>query len=236
MDIKVGSGAFMKDIEHARKLARSIIQVGRQAGLKVRALLTRMDAPLGHAVGNALETREAIDFLKGKCPADLHECTFALCATLLREAKLAKNDREARAQLARVLADGSALQKLRQVIKAQGGDAAVVDDHARLPRARVVIPVHAPRSGYVHELDALEVGLLAQQLGAGRTRTEDSIDPAVGIWLHKKPGDRVKKGEPLADIHARTRASGQRAAAALSSIYKLRKAAPKLPSVIIERH
>jgi pyrimidine-nucleoside phosphorylase len=234
MDIKVGSGAFMKDISQARELARSIIRVGRLAGLKVRALLTRMDAPLGHAVGNALETREAIDLLCGEGPADLRECTFALASTLLREGGLARSDRDARAQLERTIADGSALTKLRRVIHAQGGEPRVVDEPSLLPAAPVRMPVYAERDGYVHKLDALRIGQLAQRLGAGRTHTGEKVDLAVGVQLEKKPGDRVRSGETLATLHARSRATANRELAALRDAYRLGQSKPRLPKLIIE--
>ncbi|HET8933892.1 MAG TPA: thymidine phosphorylase, partial [Polyangiales bacterium] len=235
MDIKVGTGAFMKDVHQARELARSIIRVGKLAGLKVRAVLTRMDAPLGQAVGNALETREAIDLLRGQAPADLRECTFALASTLLCESQLARNGREARDQLTQAIENGAALEKLKRVIQAQGGDPRVIDEPDRLPRAPIRLPIHATRSGYVQSLEALTVGQIAQRLGAGRTRTNEPIDPAVGIVLRKKPGDRVQRGEPLAELHARTKASAKQEQAALTAAFKLGPTKPKIPKLVIER-
>jgi pyrimidine-nucleoside phosphorylase len=235
MDIKVGSGAFMKDLPQARKLARSIIRVGKLANLQVRAVLTRMDAPLGRAVGNALETREAIELLKGDAPEDLRECTFALASTLLCESKLARNDREARNQLQQAIENGSAQEKLRRVIRAQGGDPSVVDHAARLPTAPVRIEVTAQRSGYVQNIEALEIGQIAQRLGAGRTQTSDPVDPAVGIYLHKKPGDKVQKGEPLAELHARTKTAAKAEQAALHAAFKIGHTKPKTPKLVIER-
>jgi pyrimidine-nucleoside phosphorylase len=225
----------MKDVRHARELAHSIIRVGRLAGLKVRALLTRMDAPLGRAIGNALETREAIDVLRGEGPEDVRECTFALASVLLCAGGLAHTHRQARAQLTQAIANGSALEKLRRVIRAQGGDPRVVDEPERLPAAPVRVPVYATRSGYVHSLDALRVGQLAQRLGAGRTHTGESVDLAVGIWLDKKPGERVKAGDRLAELHARTRNAATRELAALADAYTIRPAKPRLPQLVIER-
>jgi len=234
MDIKVGGGAFMKDVAQARALAQSIIRVGKLAGLKVRALLTRMDAPLGRAVGNALETREAFELLRGGGPDDLRECTFALGATMLREGGLARTDREARGQLEGAIADGSALEKMRRVIKAQGGDARVVDDPELLPQAPVRLPLYGKRSGYVHALDALKVGQLSQRLGAGRTIAGEPVDLAVGVWLEKKPGQRVREGERLAVLHARTRTSARRELEALSDAYVIRAARPRARKLVIE--
>lgn len=233
MDIKVGRGAFMKDVRHARTLAQSIIRVGKLAGLKVRALLTRMDAPLGRAVGNALETREAFEVLRGGGPEDLRACTFALGAALLRAGGLARSDRAAHAALDQAIRDGSALEKMRRVIRAQGGDPRVVDDPDRLPAAPARVPLYAKRSGYVHALDALSVGQLSHRLGAGRSRAGEPVDLAVGIWLDKKPGERVRAGERLAVLHARTRASGLRELAALNAAYTIRAARPRLPKLVI---
>jgi pyrimidine-nucleoside phosphorylase len=234
MDIKVGSGAFMKDVAQARALAQSIIRVGKLAGLEVRALLTRMDAPLGRAVGNALETREAFEVLRGAGPDDLRECTFALGAAMLRAGGLARTDREARGQLQRAIADGSALEKMRRVIQAQGGDARVVDEPDLLPQAPVRMPLYAKGSGYVHALDALTVGQLSQRLGAGRTIAGEPVDLAVGVWLEKKPGERVRAGERLAVLHARTRASARRELEALSNAYVIRAARPRAQKLVIE--
>lgn len=235
MDIKVGSGAFMKDLEQARALARSIIRVGKLAGLRVRALLTRMDAPLGRTVGNALETREAIELLRGQAPEDLRECTFALGAAMLQAGNLARTEREARAQLERVIADGSALEKLRRVIRAQGGDDRVLDDPRRLPVAPVRVPVYAKRSGYVHALDALRVGQLSQRLGAGRVRAGEPVDLAVGVWIDKKSGERVRVGERLGVLHARTRGAALREVDAFRDAYRIRPGAYRTPKLVIEK-
>ena len=233
MDIKVGRGAFMKDVAQARALAASITRVGKLAGLQVRALLTRMDAPLGRAVGNALETREALEVLRGGGADDLRECTFALGAAMLRAGRLARTEREARGKLARAIADGSALEKMRRVIKAQGGDARVVDEPDRLPAAPVKLPLYAKRTGYVHALDALTVGQLTQRLGAGRTRAGDPVDLAVGVWLEKKPGERVQAGESLAVLHGRTRTAARRELAVLEEAYVIRSEQPRLPKLVI---
>lgn len=234
MDIKVGRGAFMKDLEHARELARSIIGVGRLAGLPVRAVLTRMDAPLGRAVGNALETREAFALLHGAGPEDLRECTFALAVEMLRAGKLARGDKQARHMLTQAIARGNAADKMRSVIRAQGGDPRVVDEPDLLPAAPARLCVYAKAEGYVHDLDALRVGQLAQRLGAGRIRTEDTVDPAVGVWLHKKPGDAVKLGEPLAEIHARTRRAARAELPELQNCYRIDRGRPRLSPLVIE--
>jgi pyrimidine-nucleoside phosphorylase len=235
MDIKVGRGAFMKDVPQARALAESIIRVGKLAGLKVRALLTRMDVPLGRAVGNALETREAIELLRGEAPEDLRACTFALASSLLCASKLARSEAQALKRLERAIADGSALEKLRRVLRAQGGDTRVLDDLSLLPAAPVRVPVLAARSGYVHDLDALVVAQISQRLGAGRTLAGEAIDPRVGIYLDKKPGERVKKGEPLATLHAASRAAAAPEVAGLRAAFQIRATKPRLPKLVIER-
>lgn len=235
MDIKVGHGAFMKNKRQARELAHSIIRVGKLAGLKVRALLTRMDAPLGRAIGNALETREAIDLLKGQAPEDLRECTFALASTLLCASNLARTDRDARHQLTQAIQNGSALEKLRRVIQAQGGDPSVIDHPNRLPTAPIQLPIKATRTGYIQKLDALQLGQIAQRLGAGRTKTTDQVDPAVGIYLHKKPGEKVHQGEPLAELHARTQATARQEQQPLLDAYTIKPTKPRIPKLVIEQ-
>jgi pyrimidine-nucleoside phosphorylase len=234
MDIKVGHGAFMKTLRDARALAHCILRVGKLAGLDTHAVLTRMDAPLGRAVGNALEVREAIEVLHGGGPSDLVECTLVLGSEALRAGKLARNDAEARAQLTEALRSGSAAERFAVVIRAQGGDAEVVRDPDRLPQAPVRREVCATEAGYVNALDALGIGQLALQLGAGRTLAGEPVDPAVGVWLRKKPGERVKKGEPLAELHARTHAAAERAAPALSACYQIGRASVRAPKLVIQ--
>ena len=234
MDIKVGQGAFMKTLRDARTLAHSILRVGKIAGLQAHAVLTRMDTPLGRAVGNALEVREAIEVLHGGGPADLIECTLVLGSEALRAGKLADTDSQARAQLTEALRSGSAAERFAVMIRAQGGDANVLREPERLPRAPVRREVCAAESGYVTALDALGIGQLALQLGAGRTLASDPVDPAVGIWLLKKPGERVKKGEPLAELHARTADAAEQGAAALLECYRVGRTSTRPPKLVIQ--
>jgi pyrimidine-nucleoside phosphorylase len=234
MDIKVGRGAFMKNVREARRLARSIIRVGRAAGLPTRAVLTRMDSPLGRAVGNALEVKEAFEVLRGGGPTDLVECTFALGSELLRASKLARNDAQARAQMAQALASGHAAARMRRAIAAQGGDPRVLEEPERLPLAAARVEVRAHVSGYVHALDALQIGQLAQRLGAGRTRSGDPVDPAVGVLLHKKPGDRVARAETLAELHASTSEAAEAEAPALLASYRIARSPIRIPKLVIE--
>ncbi|MEK7704680.1 MAG: thymidine phosphorylase [Myxococcota bacterium] len=201
LDVKVGRGAFMKDETSARTLAESLVRVGTGAGVKVRALLTRMEEPLGTTVGNALEIAESIAILKGEGPADTTELTFALGAEMMLLAGVAPDKAAARAKMQQAVDSGAALDKLRQIIAAQHGDPRVVDDLARLPQAQHRTPVPSPTSGFVQAIDAYALGIAAMRLGAGRARAEDTIDPAVGVELVRKVGSEVRAGEPLALVH-----------------------------------
>ncbi|MCS6857544.1 MAG: thymidine phosphorylase [Sandaracinaceae bacterium] len=201
LDVKVGRGAFMKTEEEARALAESIVRVGTLAGKEVTAVLSNMDAPLGNAIGNVVEAKEAIELLHGKGPEDLRELTLVLGAEMLLLARIAKNERDARRKLESAINDRSGLRVLRQVVEAQGGDPFCVDDPSRLPRAPRIVPVLSKKRGVVQAIDALEAGLLAVSMGAGRTRADQPIDPLVGIVLHKKIGDRVGVGDTLCELH-----------------------------------
>jgi pyrimidine-nucleoside phosphorylase len=203
LDVKVGRGAFMKDAKSARKLAKALVRVGTRAGKKVVALLTAMDFPLGRAIGNALEIREAMDVVRGEGPADLVECTLALGREMLLLAKVAKTQREAEAKLVAAIRDGSAARTMERIVAAQGGDPRVVSDASLLPSAPTRTDVLAPRRGFVSAIDARELGLSAVAMGAGRLRAEEKIDPAVGIEMLAKPGDAVVRGQPLARLHLR---------------------------------
>lgn len=201
LDVKAGSGAFMRTAEDAFTLARAMVDIGRLAGRDTVALVTDMDQPLGRAVGNALEVREAVDTLAGRGPADLRELCLALGGQMLALAGAAPTPAAGSGQLAPLLADGRALAKFRALITAQGGDPRVIDEPDRLPRAARQETVPAAVSGYVTAIQGETVGRAAMLLGAGRRTKEDRIDPAVGIVLHKKTGDPVEAGEPLATLH-----------------------------------
>lgn len=202
LDVKTGNGAFMETLEDARKLADLMVDIGRLAGRKTVAVLSDMNQPLGNAVGNALEVIEAIETLRGKGPADYHEHCIHLAAHVLVAGQKAKDLQEGRVLAERSIADGSALEKLRVLVAAQGGDVSYVDDVSKFERAKYVEVVNAPRSGFVSKVHARGVGEAAVELGAGRAKKTDSIDHAVGFIIHKKVGDRVEAGEPLFEIHA----------------------------------
>ncbi|ABY91719.1 pyrimidine-nucleoside phosphorylase [Thermoanaerobacter sp. X514] len=202
LDVKVGRGAFMKDLESAKALAKLMVDIGNSVGRKTVAHVTNMDYPLGLAIGNALEIIEAVQVLKGHGSKDLLEVCMLLGSDMLQIAGVAKDDTEARAKLKEVLDSGKALQKFKEFIKAQDGDERVVDDFSLLPQAKYVRPWIADRDVYIKDLMALDLGLVAMKLGAGRERKEDKIDLAVGIMLGGKVGDIVRKGEPIATIYA----------------------------------
>jgi pyrimidine-nucleoside phosphorylase len=214
LDVKVGRGAFMKDLPRATALAEALVRVGTRAGKRVVGLLTDMDSPLGAAVGNAIETREALDLLAGGGPADLVECTLKLGAEMLVLGGVARDEEQARGQLTKVIASGAASATAEKMIRAQGGDARVVGERSRLEVAGSELVVEAPREGFVTRADALSIGLAAVAMGAGRTRADQAVDHAVGILVEAKPGDRVARGQPLARVLVRSKDAAAAAAAA----------------------
>jgi pyrimidine-nucleoside phosphorylase len=235
LDVKVGKGAFMKDEEHARQLADKLVRVGTRAGKKVVALLTRMDAPLGRAVGNANETREALEVLHGKGPADLVECTLVLGAEMLVLGGKAKDVAEATRKLEEAIASGAAVRVMEKMVEAQGGDARVVADPSRLETAKEVVEVRASRTGFIAGIDALAVGLTGVAMGAGRTRADQAVDPAVGIELDAKPGDAVKVGQVLARVFVRARPSADGLVERLVGAFTYADEAPAKAPLVIDR-
>ncbi len=226
LDVKFGRGAFMKTLAEARQLAAALVAVGRAGGKNVRALLTAMDQPLGRAVGNALEVAESIACLRGTGPADLMEVTHALGAHMLMLGGVAKTEAEARAKLERVVRDGTAFAKFREIVAAQGGDVRAIDDPARLPQAKFKVPLPAPRAGVVSDVDAMGVALAALRLGAGRAKASDSIDPAVGVDALVKVGECVAAGAPLCVIHASDEAAMSEAKRMLAAAIAVGDSAP----------
>ncbi len=235
LDVKVGRGAFMKDVQSARALARALVRVGRRAGKTVVALLTRMDVPIGRTIGNALETREAIEVLNGSGPADTRELTLVLGSEMLVLGKAARSLTEARRRLERALADGSALERFVRMVKAHGGDPRMVEHPERLPRAPARVEVLAARSGYVADCDAYALGLAGVALGAGRTRAEQAVDPSAGIELLACRGERVRRAEPIAVIHARTRQLAESEVTRVASAFRITAAKPRAQRVVLER-
>jgi pyrimidine-nucleoside phosphorylase len=236
LDVKVGSGAFMKNVEDARTLARTMIGIGAEMGRKVTALLTDMNQPLGRAVGNALEIVEAVEMLHGRAPADYTEATMALTAEMLMLGRKAASIAEARSMLEKVIADGSAVRKLKEIVQAQGGDPRAIDDYTRLPQARATVDVVvAPRDGFVTVIDTEAVGLAAVALGAGRQRVDSIIDPAVGFTLLRKEGEPVKAGEPVVRVHYNDPAPLEEVKARLTRAYHFGPQAPAPRPLVIER-
>ncbi|MBI5946365.1 MAG: thymidine phosphorylase [Chloroflexi bacterium] len=220
LDVKVGLGAFMETLDEARKLASLMVDIGHLAGRKTVALLSDMNQPLGSAVGNALETIEAIELLRGKAPADYHEHCLHVAAHVLVIGQRAQNLVEGRAMAEKCIADGSALEKFRVLVQAQGGDVSYVDDISKFERAKFVEVVNAPRSGFISQVHARIVGEAAVALGAGRAKKSDPIDHAVGFIIHKKVGDKVEAGQPLFEIHANDESKLDEARKAVLSAHK----------------
>jgi pyrimidine-nucleoside phosphorylase/thymidine phosphorylase len=200
LDVKTGDGAFMKTLDDSRALARAMVDIGRGMGKKVAALITDMDQPLGNAVGNALETAECIDTLSGRGPADLVALSVELAAWMVHLGH-GETLEAARGRIREALASGAGLSKFREVIALQGGDPAVCEEPGRLPRARRTVDIAAESGGFVTRIACAAIGHAAMVLGAGRETVDSTIDPAVGLILHRKVGDEVKKGQPLVTLH-----------------------------------
>jgi pyrimidine-nucleoside phosphorylase len=230
LDVKVGDGAFMKTLEDGRALSEAMIELGRRAGREVVCMLTDMDQPLGQAVGNALELREAIATLRGEGPPDFSELVLESVAHLLALSDLGIDENEGRRRAEAAVADGSALEAYERWIRAQDGD----PDEAALPAAAVVREVKAPGAGFVSRIGAIQIGVAALHLGAGRQTKEDVIDHAVGIVCRKKRGDEVASGDVLAEIHARDDASAVEAEAAVLQAYTLAGEAPRPRPIVLD--
>jgi pyrimidine-nucleoside phosphorylase len=229
LDVKRGSGAFLPGLPQALELARAMTGLGEARGCRTVALVTAMDRPLGHACGNALEVEESIAGLSGEGPEDLMELTLALGEEMLLVAGAGASREAARAQLRHALERGSALDRLRTLIEAQGGNPAVVDDPALLPQAPVTAVCLAPREGVVAEVRPRIVGRGIIALGGGRATVSDAVDPAVGFVITARPGQEVARGEPLATVHARDAAGAARGLAVLAEAIVLGTGAAPLP-------
>jgi len=234
MDVKYGKGAFMKTHADARALAESLVATGRNNGVRTHAFLTAMDAPLGRAVGNALEVQECIDTLKGQGPRELEMLSIALAARMVMLGDLAKSHDEAETMVRHALSSGQGLEKLRQNIAAQGGDPRVIDEPLRLPTAPHQLPLLAKKSGHVVELHAEFVGLATMLLGAGRNRVEDAVDHAVGVVINVGLGESVRAGEPLARVHYRSDARLSDAMVLLHNAWKIEETAPTVGPLILD--
>lgn len=235
LDVKTGNGAFMKKFEDSVALAKEMVSIGSMAGKKTAAIITDMDQPLGFAVGNSLEVIEAIHTLQGKGPEDFKEVVFALGAQMLLFAGKASDEADARSQMENVIANGAALDKLAEFVKAQGGDAALVYDTSLFPVAEHTLTVTAPCDGYVHRILAENIGIACMTLGGGRETKESAIDLSVGIILNKKNGDAVKAGEKLAVVYGNDTAKMESAREMIRDAYEI-KSTPKTKEPVIRQY
>ena len=233
LDVKVGSGAFAKSLDEARRLAKLMISIGQSFGRTVGALITDMNQPLGSGVGNSLEVAEAIETLRGGGPADLRALCVELCAEILDLSIVCARSAGARTRAEAAIDSGAALGVFRAIVAAQGGGGRVVDDISLLPQAAAAFEVRAEASGVVSAMDCAQIGAAASVLGAGREHREDVIDPAVGVMVLKKLGDHVEKGEVLAIVHANEMSRVPRAASMILGSYHIGESA-EVPPLIHE--
>jgi pyrimidine-nucleoside phosphorylase len=235
LDVKYGQGAFMRTLHDARQLAQTMVAIGQRAGRRVSAVLSSMEQPLGRAIGNALEVREAIAALRGTGSADLIELCLALGAQLVQLAGLSNDELSARRLLQAALDEGRAWERFCAMVAYQGGDVrAITDADLRLAVAPIVVPLRAPQRGFVAVIDGQSLGLAVNELGGGRERKDDIIDPAVGLMLGAKVGDRVERDAPLLTIHAANAADAARIAPRLLAAYRLSNEPVAVPPLIEE--
>lgn len=235
LDVKTGSGAFMKEEEDAMFLAKLMVETGQQMGKQVVALITDMDQPLGYNVGNALEVRECVEVLRGEGPADLRELCLELSAWMFHLGGLADSVASGRTTAEKVLGSGQALERFREIIRLQGGDADVLDDLNRLPQASHQLVVRAASGGYVGHIACEQVGIASMLLGGGREKKEDPVDPAVGVVLHKKVCDKVATGEPLCTLHYNSEWRLEEARQMMEQSYSIVPGPPASPAGLVHR-
>ncbi len=236
LDVKVGSGAFMQTLEDARRLARTMVDIGAHVGRRTVAVITDMNQPLGLAVGNGLEMKEAIETLSGKTPEGdpLLEVCMLLASKMLLLANLAESDADAREKLSSALASGAGLRKLEAMLFAMGGDIACVRDPSLLCRVKRRLEVFPTSAGYVADMDAVSIGVAAQLLGAGRSKKEDVIDPAVGLVMKKRRGAYINRDEPLATLYANDTSKLAEAAAKVRNAVRIAKTLPERIPMVYE--
>ena len=232
LDVKVGGGAFMKREEDASDLAELMVEIGNTAGKRTAALLTAMDEPLGYAVGNSLEVEEAVAALKGKGPKDLTELCIWLSGYMICFGGKADSPEQGREKAKQALLSGAALEKFRELVTAQGGDPGIIECPSRLPQPGYKAELRASQSGYITEIAAETIGFASQHAGAGRTRKEDSIDPAAGILLRKKTGDFINQGDVLASVFAENKELAEKSAKEAQQAFKLGKTPPEPQNLI----
>ena len=235
LDVKTGSGAFMKNEKDAAFLAELMVETGERMRKQVVALITDMDQPLGNMIGNALEVVEVVEVLRGGGPEDLRELCLELAAWMLYLGRAAKSIGEGKARSAELIASGKALERFREMVKLQGGDVGVIDDPETFVKAQSTTQVASTRKGFVASIECEQAGTACVILGGGRERKEDSVDPAVGIVLHKKVGDRVNAGEALATIYYNAETKGERARQMISESYQIAEAPPQAKRPLVHR-
>ena len=226
LDVKTGSGAFMKREQDAVFLAELMVETGESMGKKVVALITDMDQPLGTHVGNSLEVIEALDVLQGEGPEDLRQLSFELAGWMLYLGGAAQTPAEGNSEAQKLVQSGAALERFRRMLELQGGDARVIEDRSRLPRSKHTRDVTSTRAGRIVEIDAHAIGVASVILGGGRQKKEDSIDPSVGIIFHRKRGDVVSRGEPLCTVHYNAEAQAEEATALIENSFQIREGVP----------
>lgn len=233
LDVKYGDGAFMKTIEDARVLAKTMIEIGKHLGKDTRATISNMNQPLGNAIGNALEVKEAIATLNGEGPEDFTSLCFEEGETMLMMAHVASSREEAKEMLHKVIEDKSALNVFKKMVEAQGGDGSYITDPSKFKEAKEVIEVTSSKEGYIEDLEALTLGLVSMKLGGGRATVDDVIDHSVGLVLHKKIGDYVKQGESLLSVYTNTGLSDELREEIISA-YHLTSQTVKKPNIVEE--
>ncbi len=235
LDVKCGNGAFMKEPQDAARLARLMVEIGKHLGRKVIAVITSMNEPLGRAVGNSLEVIEACEFLKGNCKdGEVYELTFELAILTLLQYGICADRETAHAHIEDLINSGKALDKFKELVKAQGGDAEALVDYSKLPTASKTVEVKAEKDGYVENIDAYKVALACKLLGAGREKKTDAIDLSVGVYLNKKSGERVNKGEVLYTIYSNNDAKTQQCKELCDEAYEIATGQPTKKPLIYE--
>ena len=234
LDVKVGDGAFMKDLGQAKKLAERMIEIGKGAGRKVKVVLSNMDEPLGHSIGNANEIIEAIEFLKGNCADDLKEVVYTIVSLALKEKGEARDFNEAKSKIDEVINNGSALKILGEFIEASGGNKELVNNYDLLPKAKSVMEVFSENYGYVKKIKTEEIGKAAMIIGSGRAKKEDKVDHAVGINIFRKVGEKVGKNEKIAEIYYNNDKNVQESRNMILDAFVLTKEEVEKPKAILE--
>ena len=235
LDVKTGSGAFMRDPEQAEELARVMVEIGKLAGRETQALVTDMNQPLGNAIGNALEVEEAVQILRGEIEGDLKIVSFELAKRMLILGEVCSDEGEAQSKLEEAVASGEALRRLAAMIEMQGGNPKVVEDTSQLPHTGTVVEIKADLAGYIYAMETTELGICALLLGAGRSKKDDRIDPAVGYWMKKRIGDPIDKGEPIAELHVNSRENLEEVVERFKQAVKIEDHQPKKRGLIISR-